>query len=72
MIKKSLRQDKTGDNNMSEEQKKLINQHKVARRLGVVPSYVCMVLNGQRKGPKAHKLLERIIAIYVEQFKHAA
>jgi predicted transcriptional regulator len=57
---------------MSEEQKKLINQHEVARLLGVVPSYVCMVLNGQRKGPKAQKLLEKIIAIYSKQFKQAA
>jgi transcriptional regulator with XRE-family HTH domain len=57
---------------MSEEQKKLINQHEVARRLGVVPSYVCMILNGQRKGPKAQKLLQQVIEIYVQQFKQAA
>lgn len=57
---------------MSEEQKKLINQHEVARQLGVVPSYICMVLNGQRKGPKAQKLLEQVIAIYVQQFNKAA
>lgn len=57
---------------MSEEQKRLINQHEVARRLGVVPSYVCMILSGQRKGPKAQKLLEQVIAIYVQQFKQAA
>ncbi len=57
---------------MSEEQKKLINQHEVARRLGVVPSYVCMVLNGQRKGPKAKKLLARIIELYNQHFKFAA
>lgn len=40
--------------------KELINQREIARRLKYSPSYVCMVLSGERKGPKAKALILEI------------
>lgn len=40
--------------------KELINQREIARRLNCSPSYVCMVLKGDRKGPKAEALVIKI------------
>jgi transcriptional regulator with XRE-family HTH domain len=38
----------------------IYHQSEIARRLGVDKSYVSRVLRGERKGPKALKLLNQI------------
>lgn len=41
--------------------KYLINHSEVARRLGLSPSYVCMLFNGQRQNLKRMKQIEDLI-----------
>jgi len=40
--------------------KKLINGTEISKRLGCSQSYISRILNGQRTGPKAQVMIERI------------
>lgn len=48
-------------------EKKLINQAEYARRLGVSRTYVALVLDGKRTGPRAKQLMEKIINFHNKQ-----
>lgn len=51
--------------------KKLLNQSELSRLLGVHQTYISKVINGERTGPKAQKLLERISAVVQNQLQAA-
>ncbi|GJQ32636.1 MAG: hypothetical protein HBSAPP04_14750 [Ignavibacteriaceae bacterium] len=42
---------------------KLVNKTEIARRLGLSPAYVHLIINGKKKGPKARAWMKKIIEI---------
>lgn len=51
--------------------KSLINQREVARRLGISPSYVNMIVNGIRTGAKAQEKAKEIETLLKTSLKAA-
>jgi len=42
---------------------KLVNKSEIARRLGLSPAYVHLIINGKKKGPKARAWMNKIAQI---------
>ncbi len=46
---------------------KLVNKTEIARRLGLSPAYVHLIINGKKKGPKARAWMKKITEIALDR-----